>query len=254
MAKDIEISTNTSTIYDILTSFARGSLLLFVEIDKETFGTAICAIIIIIGASFYVYYRSKGLSNNCKKFVDSTDEFRNDKKTDKYNANFVLRSDSLLNYHMMLKELHDACDNCSNIFNAMKCVQLASNHPEFINARLHSDGVTPFHKVCFRGNHTLIEFMLAKGADPELKTIAGENALCMTLYHYVYTEAKDFSCLDLFSKRGYYLDRDDEWYAIILKLSVSNGNKELTNWLFNNSKSKNINYSRTRASSVPFSS
>lgn len=45
----------------------------------------------------------------------------------------------------------------------MKCIQLASSYPELINMRMFPDGVTPFHRICFRGNIPVIEFMLAKG-------------------------------------------------------------------------------------------
>ena len=46
----------------------------------------------------------------------------------------------------------------------MKCIQLTSNYPELVNVKLLSDGVTPFHRVCFHGNEALIELMLAKGS------------------------------------------------------------------------------------------
>ena len=54
--------------------------------------------------------------------------------------------------------------NCQNVYHAMKCIEVSSDYPHLINTPLNlSDGITPFHRVCFQGNEALIDFMLAKG-------------------------------------------------------------------------------------------
>ncbi|XP_058800259.1 uncharacterized protein LOC131669420 [Phymastichus coffea] len=162
-----------------------------------------------------------------------------------------LSSIDQFNYHKILHEFHNACSNCSNVFSSMKCIQFASNYPELINVKIFSDGVTPFHRVCFRGNVPVIEFMLAKGADIEIKTAVGENALCMALYYYLYSEEKDMICLNILYKNGCQFAYDDEWYDIFLNLAIKNNNKSLTEWLLTHSKSPKNKNNNTRASSVP---
>ena len=49
----------------------------------------------------------------------------------------------------------------------MRCIEIVAKFPHLVNLPLNlSNGVTPFHRVCSRGNHALVEFMLANGKIP----------------------------------------------------------------------------------------
>ncbi|XP_003425228.1 uncharacterized protein LOC100680384 [Nasonia vitripennis] len=244
MEKDIVVSPNASFIHDVMTSLARNFSSYLANIDQEAYRTAICVAFTIIGTSSYMFYKIKG--ENRKRIENS---FRSKKGRESLKLSHR-SSTSDFDYSKVLNEFHNACNNGSNVYSSMKCIQMASNYPELINVKMFSDGVTPFHRVCFHGNEALVDFMLAKGADPELKTVAGENALCMALYYYLYTEKKDLNCLDTLYEKGCCFKSEDEWYRTFLNLSIKSNNQNLTRWLLTHSKAKN-NKSFTRASSAP---
>ncbi|XP_011494594.1 PREDICTED: uncharacterized protein LOC105359653 [Ceratosolen solmsi marchali] len=244
MDKEFIVLTNSSSINHIFTSIAQNSLLLFTNSNIQTVGIIVLAVLTIISAASYMFYRIK--DNNIRNISKSEGITR---KRELQKCSLYSSKSENFNYNKILNELHNLCNNCTNIFNSLKCIELISNYPQLINVKL-SDGLTPFHRVCFHGNDALIEYMLEKGADPELKTVAGENGLCMVLYYYIYAKAENLNCLETLYAKGCHLTFGDEWYKIFLNLSVRANNTNLTKWLLTHSKSpkgKHFN----RASSAP---
>ena len=60
MEQEVVVSSNDSSIYDVLSSSLQNCLLYLSKIDRETYGMTACAVLTIIGASTYIFYRVKG--------------------------------------------------------------------------------------------------------------------------------------------------------------------------------------------------
>ncbi|XP_006618977.1 uncharacterized protein LOC102672580 [Apis dorsata] len=132
----------------------------------------------------------------------------------------------------MLNTLEYAADNCCKTFYALKCIDIIVHCPQLINVKCSSSGLTPFHRICLQGHKCLIAFMLAKGADPFLTTIKGENALCMAIYYILNNPTEtDFSCLEMLAETGCGFGSKDKWYNNLLKMAFNNNHIQLVQWL-----------------------
>ncbi|XP_043474603.1 uncharacterized protein LOC122506465 [Leptopilina heterotoma] len=169
-------------------------------------------------------------------FLTETKDEPNIIKEMKFTNNWQFISDKLkLRQDVALSELHKASDKCYAKNNCNKCIELATYWPHLINATLPDfEGITPFHRVCYRGNHSLIEFMLSKGANIFQETNFGENAFHMLFAYYIRNPAqKNFKCLDLLLKNGYSLRKDKTLKKLILNARETE-NTELEKWLSSN--------------------
>ncbi|XP_017755008.1 PREDICTED: uncharacterized protein LOC108547133 [Eufriesea mexicana] len=150
----------------------------------------------------------------------------------------------------MLNTLEYAADKCYETFYALKCIDITVHCPQLINIKSPPYGLTPFHRVCFQGHKCLITFMLAKGADPFITTITGENALCMITYYILNNPAEnDFSCLQMLADTGCKFGFKDKWYNSILKMAFTRNHTKLVQWLL--LYYKNITHNPLRCSSTP---
>ncbi|KAL2746671.1 hypothetical protein V1477_005041 [Vespula maculifrons] len=163
-----------------------------------------------------------------------------EKSKQKYSSNqCILKQKSVetMSHKEILLKLYEAADKCYMKVYALRCIRLTNYCPYLINIPHGPDGYTPFHKVCFHGNTCLIEYMLAKGANPFLTTYTGENAICMALYFFLnHPNNNDFTCLDILCETGCHLDISNIHYDIFLKAALNNHNKLLTEWILVHNK------------------
>ena len=69
-----------------------------------------------------------------------------------------------IRFHLILKVSKIDLQRCYNKRFALKCIELSKYCPHLINLCLpNSNGITPFHRVCYRGNYCLIDFMIDNG-------------------------------------------------------------------------------------------
>ncbi|XP_033224977.1 uncharacterized protein LOC117177951 [Belonocnema kinseyi] len=136
-----------------------------------------------------------------------------------------------------LEELHQATNKCYNTREALKCVELSIYCPHLINMCLpNSKGVTPFHRVCYRGNYFLIDFMIDKGANLSQKTDSGENAFHMVIDYYIRNSTqRNFNCLELLYKKGCFLKKNSEWYNKFVSVAKKAKREDLVQWLASHS-------------------
>ncbi|XP_015188460.1 PREDICTED: uncharacterized protein LOC107072777 [Polistes dominula] len=149
-----------------------------------------------------------------------------------------------MSHKKILLQLHEAADKCYMKAYALRCIYLISYCPHLINIPHGPKGYTPFHKVCFHGNTCLIEYMLAKGANPFLTTYTGENAICMALHFFLNNpNNNDFTCLNILCEIGCYLDMSNIHYDIFMNAALNNHNKLLAKWILLNSRTMKISRS-----------
>ncbi|XP_014230370.1 uncharacterized protein LOC106654827 [Trichogramma pretiosum] len=201
---------------NILAVFTKNYLFILKDLKNTSYIT-ICAIgsLIVTVVLIIIIF-------DCKMYLNV------DQSNSKKISETVCKSNSRF-HKQIVHEFHRISNNCSSTYSSIKCLEFSYKFPELINVKVN--GATPFHEVCFRGNDILVEYMLAKGADPKRLSVAGENALCMALHHYLFTSSKDFKCLDILQKKGVKLNTDDEWYKIFLALAMKEKNTHLIKWL-----------------------
>ncbi|XP_051171702.1 uncharacterized protein LOC127288350 [Leptopilina boulardi] len=166
-------------------------------------------------------------------FLTESKNEKNIIKEMKFSNNWQFITDKLtFCQDVALSELHKASDKCYNKNNCNKCIELITYWPHLINTSLPDfEGITPFHRVCYRGNHSLIDFMISKGANIFQETNSGENAFHMLFAYYIRNPAqKNFKCLDLLLQKGYSLTKDNSLKKFILDARETD-NKELEKWL-----------------------
>ncbi|XP_078049646.1 uncharacterized protein LOC144476487 [Augochlora pura] len=148
-----------------------------------------------------------------------------------YNRSIV-RQRSIINHNELIRKLEYSAERCYDKVYAMKCIDIVVYCPQLLNVKSPINGLTPFHRVCFHGHTCLITFMLGKGADPFITTVAGENALCMAIYYYLNNPLNnDFSCLEILYKTGCKFGTKNSWYNNFLKMAVTNNHTKLIQWL-----------------------
>ncbi|XP_046623303.1 uncharacterized protein LOC124306516 isoform X1 [Neodiprion virginianus] len=158
-------------------------------------------------------------------------------------------SSKFINYKKLLAQLHHTASRCYDTCYASKCIRLVRDCPYLVNVSLEPSGLTPFQLVCYNGHTCLVEYMLAKGANPWLATQSGENALCLAVYHYLkHPESKDLSCLDVLFNSGCTLDPNSRCFKVILKMATQGCHKRLTEWILVHTKAATYDY---RSMSVP---
>ncbi|XP_012256947.2 uncharacterized protein LOC105686575 [Athalia rosae] len=155
----------------------------------------------------------------------------------------------VLNYKQLLLQLHYVTSKCYDSCYASKCIRLVRDCPYLINVALEPGGLTPFQRVCYHSHTCLVEYMLAKGANPWLTTQAGENALCLAVYYHIkHPSNNDLSCLDVLFQSGCTLDPKSRCFEIILKRATKVCHKRLTEWILVHT---NTHPSDQRSISVP---
>ncbi|CAL7935223.1 unnamed protein product [Xylocopa violacea] len=243
---------------------------------------AATALIIVVSYILYLihdYYR-KRFRNELKYNLLELQKFKH------YNR-LLIRHKSIISHKEMLKALEYAADNCYKTTYALKCIDIVAHCPQLVNAKSPPCGLTPFHRVCYRGHKALIIFMLAKGADPSLTTINGDNALCLAIYYFLNKPMEhDFSCLDILARTvssrkmktwnltffhlpfidtsckvnnailcfyvGCGIGSEDKWYNYILEMALVRNHTKLLQWLIlHHTVSTQFFYKTMRCSSVP---
>nr|XP_033328727.1 uncharacterized protein LOC117221680 [Megalopta genalis] len=144
----------------------------------------------------------------------------------------IIRERSVIRHNAMIRKLEYSADRCYDKVHALKCIDIVIYCPQLLNVKSPINGITPFHRVCYHGHTCLITFMLGKGADPLITTIAGENALCVAIYYYLNNPLKDdFSCLEILYETGCRFGVKNSWYDIFLKMAVTKNHTKLMQWL-----------------------
>ncbi|XP_076225592.1 uncharacterized protein LOC116433091 isoform X2 [Nomia melanderi] len=147
----------------------------------------------------------------------------------------VIRQRSIISHKELFHKLEYAADNCYDKVCALKCIDISVYCPQLLNVKSSVNGLTPFHRVCYNGHACLITFMLGKGADPFITTVAGENALCMAVHYYLNNPSNnDFSCLTMLQETGCKFGIKNKWYKILLKMAVHKNHTKLIQWLILN--------------------
>ncbi|XP_076621639.1 uncharacterized protein LOC143342043 [Colletes latitarsis] len=182
--------------------------------------------IVVISYMYYVHaHRCKILARESKQNLIGLQEIRN------YNRSFI-RDRSIISHKEMLNNLEYAADKCWDKFYALQCIDIVVYCPQLLNIKSPFTGLTPFHRICFQGHTCLIAFMLAKGADPFITTVKGENALCMAIYYFLNNPMQDdFSCLKILKSTGCNFGFKDQWYNILLQKAFTNNHIKLIQWL-----------------------
>ncbi|XP_076675832.1 uncharacterized protein LOC143372992 [Andrena cerasifolii] len=225
---------------DILLRYV-GKLAEIIPSIFEYFATV--GFIAVVSYMFYRVYERYYKKSTCKRQEIGLQEIRN------YNRS-VIRDRSIISHKEMFRNLEHAVDKCHDRFYALKCIDIVVYCPQLLNVKSLLDGLTPFHRVCLRGHTYLIAFMLAKGADPFIITVAGENALCMAIYYCLNNPMQnDFSCLEILQRTGCGFGLNDKWYNVLLQLAFNDNHTKLIEWLLLHHKVK-LN-KPSRASSVP---
>ncbi|KAK2579843.1 hypothetical protein KPH14_007528 [Odynerus spinipes] len=205
----------------------------------DTSKTRIAVILFIMCIILYLYNRIKRKYYNNTNKAGLTIRTSNKLKENKYPDQCISKQivDKTITHKEILLKLHDATDKCYMTVYALKCIQLVNYCPHLINIPHGLDGYTPFHRVCFHGNTCLIEYMLAKGANPFLTTYTGENAICIALYYFLKNPSNtDFTCLNILCEAGCHLDTPNVQYDIFIKAALNTNNKLLAEWILLHSK------------------
>ncbi|KAI4501904.1 hypothetical protein M0802_003239 [Mischocyttarus mexicanus] len=202
----------------------------------------IAAVLLIIIISFYMYKCIKRKYNTMKLVVTSSKKSENKNSFNQCKMNQTIVNS--MNHRKILIQLYEAADKCYMKIYALRCIHLISYCPYLINIPHGPNGYTPFHKVCFHGNTCLIEYMLAKGANPFLTTYTGENAICMALHFFLNNPRNnDFTCLNILCEKGCCLDISDVHYDIFMNAALNNHNNLLAKWILYNSRTTKISRS-----------
>ncbi|KAK9308674.1 hypothetical protein QLX08_001406 [Tetragonisca angustula] len=190
------------------------------------FITAAGFVVVFSYIFYYIHdYRYKRIANEPKCNLLELQKFKN------YNR-LIARHHSIISHKEMIKALEYATDRCYEKFYALKCIDIIVNCPQLVNVKSLPYGLTPFHRVCFQGHKCLIVFMLAKGADPFLTTLIGENALCMAIYYFLNNPMDtDFSCLDMLAETGCGFGFKNKYYNNLLEIAFNKNHIKLVQWL-----------------------
>ncbi|XP_029039482.1 uncharacterized protein LOC114874408 isoform X1 [Osmia bicornis bicornis] len=212
------------SFYDVLWKY-------FMELAEITFVIfkliGVVGFIVVISYILYHFHerRHTKFASESKEYFEKLQVIKN------FNRSFT-RCQSIISHKEMFNALEYAADKCSNKAYALKCIDIVVCCPQLLNIRSSVNGLTPFHRICFQGHTYLISFMLAKGADPFLTTITGENALCMAVYHFLNDPTKnDFSCLEILLQTGCEFGLKNKWYDILLKMAFNSNHIKLAQWL-----------------------
>ncbi|XP_012272847.1 uncharacterized protein LOC105695655 [Orussus abietinus] len=233
-----EINSNV-TIFDTLVKMTEESLK-----SMDTSGAAVCTVLLVIAVVTSMLLK---LRKRYDPVIECCEG--NDMKRD-FSIASMNKGDVILNHKKLLNDLQIASDRCHKTQYALKCIELVTYCPYLVNARCALNGLTPFQRVCYNGHTCLVEYMLAKGANPFQKTRAGEDALCVALHYYINNpRVKDLSCLDLLYQAGCRLDCNDKWFNVFLKKAMKTCNGHLIEWLLDHTQSKRLN--NLRSSSLP---
>ncbi|XP_076248678.1 uncharacterized protein LOC143188355 [Calliopsis andreniformis] len=223
LAMDLEMKHDES-FCNILLKYL-GNL---IEISPNIFKfVAVAGFIAVVSYMFYSIHeqRFKKLTLETKHNVIGMQDIKN------YNRAFI-RHRSIISHKEMLRNLEYAAEKCYDKFYALKCIDIIVYCPQLLNVQSPLNGVTPFHRICFHGGAHLVAFALAKGADPFITTITGENALCMAVYYFLNNPKEyDFSFLNTLKTSGCPFGLRNKWYNVLLKMAHHNNNIKLMQWL-----------------------
>ncbi|XP_076658136.1 uncharacterized protein LOC143362132 isoform X2 [Halictus rubicundus] len=157
----------------------------------------------VIAVTSYAFYRAHVVAHRYRRITRKTTHDSKDFQEIQNHNRSIVRQRSIISHKDMFRKLEYSANKCYDKVYALKCIDIVVYCPQLLNVKSPINGITPFHRVCYHGHTCLITFMLGKGADPSIATIAGENALCMAVYYFLNNPLQsDFSCLEILHETG----------------------------------------------------